>query len=82
MTIIAVAGSYDETGIGDALHLLENPLREDTSGDPPLIAPQVPKEALLSPVRLSGFELLADQAPPQEPQSGARFLSTNPQALG
>jgi hypothetical protein len=40
MAIITVPGSHNEACIRDALHFLENPLREDTSGEPPLIVPR------------------------------------------
>jgi hypothetical protein len=37
--VIPPGEGNDEAGIGDSLHERENPLREETSGGPPLIAP-------------------------------------------
>jgi hypothetical protein len=37
--VIVPGKSNDETSVGDALHERENPLREETSTGPPVIAP-------------------------------------------
>ncbi len=62
MFIRSIGESNDETGVGDAIHPLEKPLREERFFGP-LITPAPTHERLVTFGVLGFFQLVADDLP-------------------
>src|SRR5436853_6119213 len=54
MVLVVPSGEcHDEASVGNALHERENPLREETSGGPPAIAPAWRRKRCFPPLDLA-----------------------------